>query len=295
MTDDPAAVQDATIATDYSASLANAPSAVRSTSTALRAAMGGPLPDGPDRPGRRSSRQLAAAADPGLVASAGPTFLRFRHRRQPAGGARGRLADQPRGTRTRACTSSSPAAAVAEEVAAGWLVELLGLPGGTSVGFATGATMANFTALAAARRAVLGCGRLGRRASRSAGRAAGHRRDPRRDHVTVYASLQMLGLGREGDRVRRDRGRRPGPDAARRAPRGARHIDGPVIVCAQAGNVNTGAFDPFDEIDAPRPRPGAWLHVDGAFGIWAAAVPALRDRWPVTTARTPGRPMPTSG
>ena len=95
-------------------------------------------------------------------------------------------------------------------------------------------------------------------------------------HVTVYASLQMLGLGREGDRVRRiaadDQGRMR-PDALRAALAG---IDGPTIVCAQAGNVNTGAFDPLDELVPIAHERGAWIHVDGAFGIWAAAVPSLR-------------------
>jgi glutamate/tyrosine decarboxylase-like PLP-dependent enzyme len=95
-------------------------------------------------------------------------------------------------------------------------------------------------------------------------------------HVTVYASLQMLGLGREGDRVRvaeaDDQGRMR-PDSLRDV---LSSVDGPVIVCAQAGNVNTGAFDPFDELVAVAHERGAWIHVDGAFGIWAAAVPSLR-------------------
>jgi glutamate/tyrosine decarboxylase-like PLP-dependent enzyme len=87
----------------------------------------------------------------------------------------------------------------------------------------------------------------------------------------------MLGLGREGDHVRRiaadDHGRMR-PDALREALAG---IDGPVIVCAQAGNVNTGAFDPFDELIPIAHERGAWVHIDGAFGIWAAAVPSLRQ------------------
>ena len=157
-----------------------------------------------------------------------------------------------------------------------WLVELLGLPAGTSVGFVTGATMANFTALAAARHAVLRRIGLGRRAQGLQGAPLVTVITHEGTHVTVYASLQMLGLGREGDRVRRiaadDQGRMR-PDALRAELAG---IDGPVIVCAQAGNVNTGAFDPFDEIVPIAHERGAWVHVDGAFGIWAAAVPSLR-------------------
>ncbi len=97
-------------------------------------------------------------------------------------------------------------------------------------------------------------------------------------HATIYASLQMLGLGREGERVRKvdadDQGRIR-PDALRAE---LATIDGPVIVCAQAGNVNTGAFDPFEDVARIVHERGGWLHVDGAFGIWAAAVPSLRDR-----------------
>jgi glutamate/tyrosine decarboxylase-like PLP-dependent enzyme len=169
----------------------------------------------------------------------------------------------------------SPAASVAEEVAAGWLVELLRLPAGTSTGFVTGATMANFTALAAARHGVLA--RLGWDVERQGLQGA----PPvtvithAGTHVTVYASLQMLGMGREGERVRKiaadDQGRMD--VEALRAELAT--IDGPVIVCAQAGNVNTGAFDPFETLIPIAHERGAWVHIDGAFGIWAAAVPSL--------------------
>jgi glutamate/tyrosine decarboxylase-like PLP-dependent enzyme len=97
-------------------------------------------------------------------------------------------------------------------------------------------------------------------------------------HATVYASLQMLGLGREGDRVRRvdadDQGRMR-PAALREA---LATVDEPVIVCTQAGNVNTGAFDPLGELIPIAHERGGWVHVDGAFGIWAAGVPSMRDR-----------------
>ena len=159
-----------------------------------------------------------------------------------------------------------------------WLVELLGLPAETSVGFVTGVTMANFTALAAARHSVLA--RAGWDVEREGLQGAPLVTVVTHDgtHATVYASLQMLGLGREGQRVRRvaadDQGRMR-PDALREE---LATIDGPVIVCGQVGNVNTGAFDPLDELIPIAHERGAWVHVDGAFGIWAAAVPSMRQQ-----------------
>jgi glutamate/tyrosine decarboxylase-like PLP-dependent enzyme len=243
---------------------------------ALRAAMGGPVPERGEDP-QETMAWLASAADPGLVGSAGPRFFGF-----VVGGS------MPAPLAADWLTSTwdqngglyvlSPAAAVAEEVAGEWLVELLGLPAGTSVGFVTGATMANFTALAAARHAVLA--RVGWDVERQGLQGAPPVTVITHEgtHVTVFASLQMLGLGREGDRVRQiaadDQGRMR-PEALREA---LTTIDGPAIVCAQAGNVNTGAFDPFEELIPIAHEGGAWVHVDGAFGIWAAAVPSLQDR-----------------
>ncbi len=243
---------------------------------ALRAALGGPLPEGPGDP-VAVIEGLAAAAEPGLVASAGPRYFGFVVGGSlPAALGADWLAsawDQNAGLYVL-----SPAAAVAEEVAAGWLIELLRLPAGTSVGFVTGATMANFTALAAARHGVLA--RVGWDVERLGLQGA----PPvtvvthAGTHVTVYASLQMLGLGREGEHIRRigsdDQGRMR-PDALREV---LATIDGPTIVCTQAGNVNTGAFDPFTELIPIAHERDAWVHIDGAFGIWAAAVPSMRDR-----------------
>jgi glutamate/tyrosine decarboxylase-like PLP-dependent enzyme len=242
---------------------------------ALRAAFGGPLQEQGSDPGD-VIEWLARAAEPGLVASAGPRYFGF-----VIGGS------LPAAVAADWLTSAwdqnaglyviSPAAAVAEEVAADWLVELLALPEGTSVGFVTGATMANFTALAAARHAVLAkvgwdVERLGLQGAPPV-TVVTHEGS----HVTIYASLQMLGMGREGERVRKvaadDQGRMR-PDALRAE---LATIDGPVIVCAQAGNVNTGAFDPFEPIIQIVHERGAWVHIDGAFGIWAAAVPSMRD------------------
>ena len=266
----------ADLATDYLGSLDERPVARPVDLAALRDAMGGPLPDGPSDPAA-VVEALAAAADPGLVASAGPRYFGF----VVGGSLPAALAadwltsawDQNAGLYVL-----SPAAAVAEEVAAEWLVELLGLPADTSVGFVTGATMANFTALAAARHGVLA--KVGwdveRRGLQGAPRVTVVTHEG--THVTVYASLQMLGLGREGDGVRvvasDDQGRMR-PDALRDT---LATIDGPTIVCAQAGNVNTGAFDPLEELIRIAHERGAWIHVDGAFGIWAAAVPSMRHR-----------------
>ena len=269
-------VRTAALATDYLDSLATRPVGRPVDLVALRAALGGPLPDGPTDP-IEVVEGLATAAEPGLVGSAGPRYFGF----VIGGGLPAALGadwltsawDQNAGLYV-----ISPAAAVAEEVAGAWLVELLDLPSGTSVGFVTGATMANFTALAAARHAVLA------RAGWDVERLGLQGAPPVTivthggTHVTVYASLQMLGLGREGDHVRRiaadDQGRMR-PEALREA---LATIHGPTIVCTQVGNVNTGAFDPLDEIVPIAHDQGAWVHVDGAFGIWAAAVPSLRER-----------------
>ena len=266
----------ADLATEYLDSLATRPVARPVDLDALRAAMGGPLPDGPSDPASVVA-DLAAAADPGLVASAGPRFFGF----VVGGSLPAALAadwltsawDQNAGL-----YALSPAAAVAEEVASAWLIELLGLPEGTSVGLVTGATMANFTALAAARHGVLA--KVGWDVERHGLQGAPDVTVVTHEgsHVTVYASLQMLGLGREGEHVRvvaaDDQGRMR-PDALRETLAG---IDGPTIVCAQAGNVNTGAFDAFDALVPIAHERGAWIHIDGAFGIWAAAVPSMRDR-----------------
>ncbi len=264
----------ADIAAAYLASLAERPVGRPVDLVALRAALGGALPEDPGDP-IQVIEDLAAAADPGLVASAGPRYFGF-----VIGGSlpAALAADWLTGTwdQNAVMYATSPAAAVAEEVAAAWLVELLALPAGTSVGFVTGATMANFTALAAARHDVLA--RVGWDVERAGLQGAPPITVVVHDgtHVTVSASLQMLGLGREHERIVRvaadDQGRMR-PDALREV---LTRVDGPLIVCTQAGNVNSGAFDPFDEITAIAHQHGAWVHVDGAFGIWAAAVPSLR-------------------
>ncbi len=210
--------------------------------------------------------ELVAAAEPGLVASPGPRYFGFvTGGALPAALAADWLAaawDQNGGL-----YATSPAAAVAEEVAAGWLLDVLGLPDTMSVGMVTGGQGANTTCLAVARDEVL------RRAGWDVA-AQGMNGAPRIDvvvgeeaHTTIMRALRFLGLGEP---------RRIPVDAQGAIDAGALgRIDGPAIVCAQSGNVNTGAFDPLDAI-ADACAENAWLHVDGAFGLWAAASPSRR-------------------
>ena len=241
---------------------------------ALREAMGGPLPaQGEDA--LAVVEGLARSADSGIVASAGPRYFGFVvGGSQPAALAADWLTsawDQNAGL-----FALSPAAAVAEEVAERWLVDLLGLPAGTSCGFTTGATMANFTALAAARNAVLKTVGWDVEEQGLFGAPAINVVVGDEAHVTIFVSLQMLGLGRgRVHRVAADGQGRMRVDALQATLDG---LDGPTIVVAQAGNVNTGAFDPLPEIVDVVREHGGWLHVDGAFGLWAAASPGLRDR-----------------
>lgn len=163
--------------------------------------------------------------------------------------------------------AASPTAAKLEQVALGWLLDVLGLPAEAGGGFVSGATMANFSGLAAARHAVLqqagwdveGQGLFG---APPIIVVVGEE-----VHVSLLKALTLLGLGRERVvRVPVDSQGRMRPDALPRT-------SGPAIVCIQAGNVNTGAFDPAGEICELAHKAGAWVHVDGAFGLWAAAAP----------------------
>lgn len=161
----------------------------------------------------------------------------------------------------------SPIGARLEEVARGWLLELLGLPADAGVGFVTGATMANLTALAAARQAVLA--RVGWSVEADGLFGAPPMMVVVSDevHVSALKALSLLGFGRE--RLTRVPVDAQGRMRADRLP----PLRGPAIVCTQVGNVNTGACDPVGEIADWAHAGGAWLHVDGAFGLWAAAAP----------------------
>jgi glutamate/tyrosine decarboxylase-like PLP-dependent enzyme len=219
---------------------------------------------------------LARRVEPALVGSAGPRYFGF----VVGGGVPAALAADWLASawdQNAAMFVMSPAAAVVEEVAARWLLDLFGLPEGSSVGFVTGATMASFTALAAGRHALLARAGWDVEDDGLVGSPPIAVVVGEEAHVTILASLQMLGLGRARvHRVATDGQGRMRVEALRTT---LARIAGPTLVCAQAGNVNTGAFDPLVEIVAAvRELPDAWLHVDGAFGLWAAAVPGMRDR-----------------
>ncbi len=243
------------------------------TAADLRTRLGGPLPRRPTD-ARAVIDELGAGVDPGLIAISGPRYFGFvMGGSVPAALAADWLTsawDQNVGLYL-----ATPAASVVEEVVADWLVELFGLPVGTSVGFVSGATMANFTAVAAARHAVL--------------RAAGwdveeqglQGAPPVRVivgndvHVSLLNALRYAGLGR--GRVERIASDDEGRMDARALAAALKGHEEPTIVAAQAGDVNTGAFDPLDRIVAAvDEHPNAWLHVDAAFGLWAAASPRLR-------------------
>jgi glutamate/tyrosine decarboxylase-like PLP-dependent enzyme len=162
----------------------------------------------------------------------------------------------------------TPATATLEEVALGWMVELFGLPPGTGGGFVTGATVANFTALAAARHAVLARAGWDVEANGLFGAPPVTVVVGAEAHPTLIKSLGLLGLGRS--RVRTVPVDGQGRMRANALPR----IAPPVIVCSQAGNVNTGSTDPLEEIVAYARAADAWHHVDSAFGLWAAAAPS---------------------
>ena len=161
----------------------------------------------------------------------------------------------------------SPAVAVLEEVCRQWLVALFGLPPEAGIGFVTGATMANFSALAAARHALLGRSGWDVEARGLFGAPPIPVMVGAEVHVSVLKALSLLGLGRERVvRVAVD-------GQGRMRPEAIPALNEPAIICVQSGNVNTGAFDPAAEICAIARASDSWVHVDGAFGLWAAACP----------------------
>ncbi|MFO1070600.1 MAG: pyridoxal-dependent decarboxylase [Geminicoccaceae bacterium] len=229
--------------------------------------------------------ELVRLAEPGLNATTGPRFFGW-----VIGGSHpvGVAADWLTGAwgQNAGNHQASPAAAAAEAVAARWMLELLDLPPSCSVGFVTGATVANMVGLAAARGEVL------RRVGWDV-EAQGLFGAPPITvligddaHSTVFAALQMLGMGHQRVvRVATDaQGRIEADDFAGKAA----GVTGPCIAVLQAGQLNTGAFDPFPALVPAARAAGAWIHVDGAFGLWVRACPArqhlaqgveLADSW----------------
>jgi glutamate/tyrosine decarboxylase-like PLP-dependent enzyme len=261
------------LAVSYLEALPGRPVGERATLGELRQRLGGPLGEEGEE-AAAVLRRLAEGAEPGLMGTAGPRYFGF-----VIGGS------LPAALGADWLTSAwdqnaglyavSPAAAVVEEVAAGWILDLLGLPPTASVGFVTGCQMAHVTALAAARHALLArvgweVEELGLAAAPPIRILAGMHA-----HVTLFRALRLLGLGsRSVERVEADGQGRMDPRAlARRLEAGESR---PTLVCAQVGDVNSGACDALPEIAALARRHGAWLHVDGAFGLWAATSPRLR-------------------
>jgi glutamate/tyrosine decarboxylase-like PLP-dependent enzyme len=163
--------------------------------------------------------------------------------------------------------ATSPIASVIEDVAREWLLDLLDLPRDASLGFVTGCQMANFTALAAARHGVLRRAGWDVEADGLAGAPHVNVVASAESHITIDVALRYLGFGtRALLRVETDEHGRMRADRLRRL---LDNVSGPTIICAQAGNVNTGAFDPLREIAEAAREHSAWLHVDGAFGLWA--------------------------
>jgi glutamate/tyrosine decarboxylase-like PLP-dependent enzyme len=222
------------------------------------------------QPGAAVVDRLAAAVEPGLMANASGRFFGWvMGSTLPAALAADWLVsawDQNAGMR-----DATPGVVAVEEVAATWLLQLLGLPPGAAVGFTTGATMANFAGLAAGRGSVL----------RQVGwdvEAEGLSGSPRvrvlvgaEVHSSVELALRYLGLGRPEQVAVDDQGRLDPDDLRDRLA----EATGPAIVCLQAGNIHSGAFDPFARAVQVAHDAGAWVHVDGAFGLWAAVSPDL--------------------
>jgi glutamate/tyrosine decarboxylase-like PLP-dependent enzyme len=238
----------------------------------LRSSLGGPLPELPSDP-RAVITHLTTAAEPGLVANAGGRYFGFVvGATAPAALAADWLTsawDQNAGLYV-----CSPAAAVVEEVAGAWTAELLGLPAGVSFGFVTGCQMAHVTALAAARHSAFAGVGWDVNERGLIGAPAIHVLVGAERHATVDRALRLIGIGAASIvAVPADGQGRMLPDALRHT---VQRLAGPLIVCAQAGNVNTGAVDPLEAIADITQDAGAWLHIDGAFGLWAAASPSLR-------------------
>jgi glutamate/tyrosine decarboxylase-like PLP-dependent enzyme len=254
------------------ASVPERPVPPRATTDAMATALGGPLPEGPTDPAEVVDL-VGEVGEAGLMAMGSGRFFGWViGGTLPAALASDWLVsawDQNTGLR-----AATPTTTAVEEVAAGWLLDLLGLPPTSDVGFVTGGTMANFVGLAAGRQALLD--EVGWDVT-TRGLAGG----PRiavlvgaERHETVDLTLRYLGLGAP-TKVAVD-------DQGRISPAALRDVlarqDGPVLLVLQAGNLHSGAFDPFAECLAlAKTYSGPiWVHVDGAFGLFAAASPALR-------------------
>jgi glutamate/tyrosine decarboxylase-like PLP-dependent enzyme len=256
----------AEIAEAYLASLPERSVGAPRTHEEVLAALEGPLPERgePDE----AVLDALAALGPGMVATAGPRYFGF-----VTGGALPVTVaadwlistwDGPHFSHV-----ASPAGAAVEAVAERWVLDVLGLPPAARVGFVTGATMANLVGLAAGRHRVLADAGWDVEERGLTGAPPVRIVVGDEVHVSLLKALRLLGFGSAG------LVRMPVDSDGAMLPAGL-ELDGPAIVCAQAGNVNTGACDPLEEIVAVARDARAWVHVDGAFGLWAAASPSLR-------------------
>src|SRR4051812_34061663 len=261
-------VSAARTAAEFRAGLAGRPVAPVPDLAALRRALGGALPAGPTPPADVIA-DLVAAAEPGLMATAGPRFFGFVIGGSlPAATAADVLAvgwDQ--------CAFNavlSPAAAVVEESAGGWLKELLGIPASASAGFVGGGQEANTVGLTCARHALLADAGWDVETKGLYGAPPLRVVASVERHATIDRSLRLLGFGTDAVEAvaARPDGAIDVDDLARVLRAGA---PGPTVVCLQAGNVNTGACDDLRAAIGVARDHGAWVHVDGAFGLWAGA------------------------
>jgi len=250
----------------------------------MLAAFAGPTPEQGGDPAA-IIEELATLAEPGIRASTGPRFFGWViGNSHPTGVAADWLVSA--WGQNAANLHAAPAASAIEAVASGWLLDLLHLPEQASVGFVTGATVANFVCLAAARSEVL------RRVGWDVEADGLFGAPPitvligEDAHATVYSGIKYLGLG--AGRVRTIACDASGRMLTGDVERAISENSDPTIVIGQAGQINTGACDPFTEIAPIANGSGAWLHVDGAFGLWAQASPAqahltagveLADSW----------------
>jgi glutamate/tyrosine decarboxylase-like PLP-dependent enzyme len=271
--DDRTLLLAAEAAVDYLRRMPDLPVREEASLDELRSALRVPLNDAPID-AETVVRELVEAAEPGLVQIQSPRYFGF----VIGGSVDAAIAadwltsawDQNAGG-----YPCGPSAAVVEEAVGEWLLDLLGLPAGSGVGLTTGCQMAHFTCLAAARNRKLaeagwnveGDGLFGAPPVRVI--AGDHA------HTTVWGALRMLGFGSNRAEVvaTDDQGRMLPQALAETLSAGS----GPVIVIAQAGEIHTGAMDPFEPIAELAAEHDAWLHVDGAFGLWAAASPRLRS------------------
>ncbi|MEL7369108.1 MAG: pyridoxal-dependent decarboxylase [Myxococcota bacterium] len=232
------------------------------------ASLEAPMPETPASPGD-VLRELDGFGSPATVANMGPRYFGF-----VVGGALPiSVAAHWLATawdQNAAATVMSPAACHLEKLAGRWLLDVLGLPDGSSCSFVTGTTAAHMTSLAAARHKVLAGVGWDVEQRGLGGAPPVQVLASEEVHITVNRALSVLGLGRESlVRVPTDA---QGRLRADRLPA----LRAPAIMIAQAGNVNTGAFDPIDDVCTAAAKVGAWVHVDGAFGLWAAAAPSTQ-------------------